>query len=57
MPYVDIRNQCHGYAVSIVKAGAKLVGHDVGPVRTPLTDPKAEEMAQLDALIKSVGPQ
>ncbi len=57
MPYLDIRNKCQGYAVSIVKAGAKLVGHDAGPVRTPLTDLKADEMAQLDALIKSLGPQ
>ena len=57
MPYLDIRNKCHGYAVSIVKAGARLVGHDAGPVRTPLTDLKADEMAQLDALIKSLGAQ
>lgn len=57
IPYLDIRNKCQGYAVSIVKAGAKLVGHDAGPVRTPLTDLKADEMAQLDALIKSRGPQ
>ena len=28
MPYLDIRNKCQGYAVSIVKAGAKLVGRD-----------------------------
>lgn len=57
MPYLDIRNRSQGYAVSIVKAGAKPVGHDTGPVRTPLTDLKANEMAQLDALIKSRGPQ
>ena len=57
MPYLDIRNKMQGYAVSIVKAGAKLVGHDAGPVRTPLTDLKADEMAQLDALIKALGPQ
>lgn len=57
MPYLDIRNKGQGYAVSIVKAGAKLVGHDAGPVRPPLTDLKLEEMAQLDVLIKSLGPQ
>ena len=57
MPYLDIRNKTPGYSVSIVKAGAKLVGHDAGPVRAPLTDLKAEEMAQLDALIKKLGPQ
>lgn len=57
MPYLDIRNGGQGYAVSIVKAGARLVGHDAGPVRPPLTDLKPHEMAQLDALIKSLGPQ
>ena len=43
--------------MSIVKAGAKLVGHDAGPVRTPLTDLKAAEMEALDALIKKLGSQ
>ena len=57
MPYLDIRNRMQGYAVSIVKAGATLVGHSAGPVRPPLTDLKAEEMDKLDALIKSLGPQ
>ena len=57
MPYLEIRNQGAGYAVSIVKAGAKLVGHDAGPVRTPLTDLKPAEMDRLSALIKALGPQ
>ncbi len=37
MPYLKIRNRDPGYAVSIIKAGAKIVGHDAGPVRAPLT--------------------
>ena len=57
LPYLKIRNRRAGYAVSIVKAGAKLVGHDAGPVRAPLTDLNEEEMAQLDALIKKLGAQ
>jgi 5-dehydro-4-deoxyglucarate dehydratase len=57
MPYLDIRNRGQGYAVSIVKAGAQLVGHGAGPVRAPLTDLKPAEMEQLDALIRSLGPQ
>jgi len=57
MPYLAIRNKTQGYAVSIVKAGAKIVGHDAGPVRTPLTDLKAAEMEELAALIKKLGPQ
>lgn len=57
MPYLAIRNKGQGYAVSIVKAGAKLVGHDAGPVRAPLTDLKPAEMEELNALIKALGPQ
>ncbi|HSH88826.1 MAG TPA: 5-dehydro-4-deoxyglucarate dehydratase [Ramlibacter sp.] len=57
MPYLEIRNQGAGYAVSIVKAGAKLVGRDAGPVRPPLTDLKPAEMDRLAALIKALGPQ
>ncbi len=57
MPYLAIRNRIPGYAVSIVKAGAKLVGHDAGPVRTPLTDLKEGEMADLQQLITALGPQ
>lgn len=57
MPYLDIRNRGQGYAVSIVKAGATLVGHTAGPVRAPLTDLQPAEMEQLKALIDSLGPQ
>jgi 5-dehydro-4-deoxyglucarate dehydratase len=57
MPYLDIRNKGQGYAVSIVKAGAKIVGHDAGPVRTPLTDLKPAEYEALAALIATLGPQ
>ena len=57
MPYLEIRNRGAGYAVSIVKAGARLAGHDAGPVRPPLTDLKPEEMDQLASLISALGPQ
>ena len=53
LPYLAIRNRKAGYAVSIVKAGARLVGHDGGPVRAPLTDLTEEEHAMLDKLIKA----
>ena len=56
MPYLAIRNKMQGYAVSIVKAGAKIVGHDAGPVRAPLTDLKANEVQELAALIAKMGP-
>ena len=57
LPYLDIRNRKAGYAVSIVKAGAKIAGYDAGPVRTPLTDLLPEEYEALAALIDKQGPQ
>jgi len=57
LPYLEIRSRRPGYAVSIVKAGARLVGHEAGPVRPPLVDLTPEENARLDQLIKSLGPQ
>ncbi|MFZ6731004.1 5-dehydro-4-deoxyglucarate dehydratase [Undibacterium sp. Ji42W] len=57
LPYLEIRNRKAGYAVSIVKAGARLVGHSAGPVRAPLTDLTEEEDAMLHKLILAQGPQ
>ncbi|RIA22280.1 5-dehydro-4-deoxyglucarate dehydratase [Ectopseudomonas oleovorans] len=57
LPYLDIRNRKAGYAVSIVKAGAKIAGYDAGPVRAPLTDLLPAEVEQLAALIKAQGAQ
>ena len=57
LPYLEIRNRCEGYGVSIIKAGARLVGHDAGPVRAPLTDLLPDEVEQLAALIAKLGPQ
>ena len=57
MPYIAIRNRSAGYAVSIVKAGARIVGRSAGPVRPPLTELTAAEEADLAALIARLGPQ
>ena len=57
LPYLEIRNRKPGYAVSIVKAGAKIVGRDAGPVRPPLVDLNDEEAARLATLIRALGPQ
>lgn len=52
LPYIALRNRSRGYAVSIVKAGCRLVGREVGPVRTPLTDLTEAEHAELQVLIE-----
>ncbi|MBS1821064.1 MAG: 5-dehydro-4-deoxyglucarate dehydratase [Acidobacteria bacterium] len=52
LPYSRIRNRRKGYAVSIVKAGMKIIGHPAGAVRLPLLDLDAKEMDELAALIK-----
>ncbi len=57
MPYSKIRNRRPGYAISIIKAGARLVGQPAGPVRTPLVDCSEEEHTMLKALIDKLGPQ
>ncbi|WP_312256187.1 5-dehydro-4-deoxyglucarate dehydratase [Stutzerimonas nitrititolerans] len=55
--YLDIRNRRKGYAVSIVKAGARIAGHDAGPVRAPLTELLPDEYERLAALIEKQGAQ
>ncbi|MBP6900764.1 MAG: 5-dehydro-4-deoxyglucarate dehydratase [Burkholderiaceae bacterium] len=57
LPYIALRNQGQGYAVSIVKAGAAIAGHSAGPVRPPLSDLKPAEVEQLRALMARLGPQ
>ncbi|WP_313225125.1 5-dehydro-4-deoxyglucarate dehydratase [Stutzerimonas nitrititolerans] len=57
LPYLNIRNRRKGYAVSIVKAGARIAGHDAGPVRAPLTELLPDEYERLAALIEKQGAQ
>ncbi|MDG4859129.1 5-dehydro-4-deoxyglucarate dehydratase [Streptomyces sp. T-3] len=54
LPYCAIRRRRPGYAVSIVKAGMRVVGQSAGPVRTPLTDLTEAETAELADLVKKV---
>ncbi|MDF1605119.1 5-dehydro-4-deoxyglucarate dehydratase [Nocardioides sp. YIM 152315] len=54
IPYLDIRDRTPGYAVSIVKGGLAAVGRPAGPVRPPLTDLRAEEVAELRDLVARV---
>jgi 5-dehydro-4-deoxyglucarate dehydratase len=46
-PYLALRNRKRGYAVSIVKAGMRIVGRPAGPVRAPLTDLTDAETEEL----------
>jgi 5-dehydro-4-deoxyglucarate dehydratase len=52
MPYIGIRNRVKGYAVSIVKAGLRVVGRPAGNVRSPLTDLRPAELEELRKLIE-----
>lgn len=56
-PYLKLRNSGQGYAVSIVKAGATVVGRTAGPVRTPLCDLSPAQHEQLKTLVDRLGPQ
>ncbi|MBQ0830720.1 5-dehydro-4-deoxyglucarate dehydratase [Streptomyces tagetis] len=51
VPFVELRDRVPGYSVSLVKAAARLRGQPVGPVRAPLTDPGADDLAALRALL------
>jgi 5-dehydro-4-deoxyglucarate dehydratase len=51
-PFADLRAQGRGYAVSLVKAGVRLRGLDVGEVRPPLHEPADDHVKQLARLIE-----
>ncbi|WP_327320716.1 5-dehydro-4-deoxyglucarate dehydratase [Streptomyces sp. NBC_01235] len=51
VPLVELRDRVPGYAVSLVKAAARLRGRPVGPVRAPLTDPSPADLADLTTLL------
>ncbi|MFH8803047.1 5-dehydro-4-deoxyglucarate dehydratase [Streptomyces sp. NPDC017936] len=51
-PFVELRAQGRGYAVSLVKAGVRLRGLDVGGVRPPLHEPGEDHVKQLAQVIE-----
>ncbi|MBZ5487329.1 5-dehydro-4-deoxyglucarate dehydratase [Halomonas aquamarina] len=53
IPFVTLRDTTPGYAVSLVKAGADIVGYPGGSVRAPLTMPTSEQMNQLKQLVEN----
>lgn len=52
IPFVTLRDTQKGYAVSLIKAGAGLVGYPGGDVRAPLVMPSQQELATLKGLIE-----
>lgn len=55
IPFVRLRSKKNGYAVSLIKAGAKIIGRSAGDTRAPLTMPLAEEVELLKQLIEESG--
>ena len=51
IPFVRLRGKKNGYAVSLIKAGAKLIGKSAGDVRPPLTMPTEKEIGELRSII------
>ncbi|ARX82626.1 MULTISPECIES: 5-dehydro-4-deoxyglucarate dehydratase [Streptomyces] len=51
-PFVELRKEGRGYAVSLVKAGVRLAGLDVGGVRPPLHEPSDDHVKRLAELIE-----
>ena len=56
LPYIAIRNEGKGYAVSIVKAGMTAISKSAGPVRTPLTELNPDQFSRLKRLIETAKP-
>ncbi len=54
VPFVQLRNKKNGYAVSLIKAGATLIGKSAGKVRAPLVMPNKDEIEELKNLIEEV---
>jgi len=50
-PLVRLRDQTPGFGVSLIKAGLRLAGLPVGPVRPPLVDPTEEQLLELKAIL------
>ena len=53
IPLVRLRGRKNGYAVSLIKAGAKIIGRSAGDVRPPLSMPTEAELKELKRIILS----
>jgi 5-dehydro-4-deoxyglucarate dehydratase len=52
IPLVRLRGKKNGYAVSLIKAGAKIIGKSAGDVRPPLSMPAEADTAELKKIIE-----
>ena len=52
IPFVELRARKKGYAVSLIKAGAQIIGKSAGDVRAPLVMPTAEEILELEKIME-----
>lgn len=52
IPFIRLRNKKSGYGVSLIKAGADLIGKPAGDVRAPLEMPTNLEIEELKQLIE-----
>jgi 5-dehydro-4-deoxyglucarate dehydratase len=52
-PLVRLRDETPGFGVSLIKAGLRIRGLDVGSARPPLVDPTPEQESRLAALLES----
>ncbi len=53
IPLVRLRGKKNGYAVSLIKAGAKIIGRSAGDVRPPLVMPTPEHFLELENIIRA----
>ncbi|MDT7674328.1 MAG: 5-dehydro-4-deoxyglucarate dehydratase, partial [Pseudonocardiales bacterium] len=51
LPLVALRDETPGFAVSLVKAAARLRGHRVGGVRPPLVEPTTDQLERLERIV------
>jgi 5-dehydro-4-deoxyglucarate dehydratase len=51
VPLVELRDRVPGYAVSLIKAAARLRNLPVGPARAPLTDPTPTDITALEGIL------
>ena len=52
LPFANLRDSARGYAVSLIKAGLKVVGRPAGGVRPPFLDPPEKVERELRSIVE-----